>query len=73
VLASEARRQGLDHDPEVVRAMKQVMIQKLLKQRFDRLKAEDITDDEVKSLLRQPPRRVQSSARGPRQHDPGSR
>jgi peptidyl-prolyl cis-trans isomerase C len=48
VLASEARRQGLDHDPEVVRAMKQVMIQKLLKQRFDRLKAEDITDDEVK-------------------------
>ena len=51
VLASEARRQGLDHDPEVVRAMKQVMIQKLLKQRFDRLKAEDITDDEVKTYF----------------------
>jgi peptidyl-prolyl cis-trans isomerase C len=51
VLASEARRQGLDRDPEVVRAMKQVMIQKLLKQRFDRLKAEDITDDEVKAYF----------------------
>jgi len=51
VLAGEARRQGLDHDPEVVRAMKQVMIQKLLKQRFDRLKAEDITDDEVKAYF----------------------
>lgn len=51
VLASEARRQGLDRDPEVVRAMKQVMIQKLLKQRFDRLKQEDISDDEVKSYF----------------------
>jgi peptidyl-prolyl cis-trans isomerase C len=47
VLAREARRQGLDKDPEVVRTMKQVMIQKLLRQRFDKLRAEDITDPEV--------------------------
>ena len=51
VLASEARRQGLDRDPEVVRAMKQVMIQKLLKQRFDKLKQEDITDEDVKTYF----------------------
>jgi peptidyl-prolyl cis-trans isomerase C len=51
VLAGEAKRQGLDRDPEVVRTMKQVMIQKLLKQRFDRLKAEDIGDAEVQKYF----------------------
>lgn len=51
VLAEEARRQGLDRDPEVVRATKQVMIQKLLKQRFDKFKQEDISDDEVKAYF----------------------
>lgn len=47
VLAAEARKQGIDRDPEVVRTMKQVMIQKLLKARFDKLKQEDITDADV--------------------------
>ena len=47
VLAAEARKQGLDRDPEVVRTMKQVMIQKLLKARFDKLKQEDISDADV--------------------------
>ena len=51
VLAAEARRQGLDKDPEVVRAMKQVMIQKLLKQQIDRLKAEDIPDADVQAYF----------------------
>lgn len=51
VLAGEARRQGLDKDPEVLRTMKQVMIQKLLKQRFDRLRAEDISDAEVQKYF----------------------
>jgi len=51
VLAGEARRQGLDHDPEVVRTMKQVMIQKLLKQRFDKLRQEDVTDAEVQQYF----------------------
>lgn len=51
LLATEARRQGLDRDPEVLRAMKQVMIQKLLKQRFDKLKQEDITDAETKGYF----------------------
>ena len=51
VLASEAKKQGLDRDPEVVRTMKQVMIQKLLKQRFDRMKAEDIPDADVQKYF----------------------
>ena len=51
VLAGEAKKQGLDHDPEVVRTMKQVMIQKLLKQRFDRLRAEDIPDADVQKYF----------------------
>ena len=48
VLAKEAQRRGLDKDAEVVRTMKQVMIQKLLKDEFDKQRVEDITDDECK-------------------------
>ena len=47
VLAREAAKKGYDKDPEVVRTMKQVMIQKLMKDEFDnRVKLEDIKDDE---------------------------
>jgi peptidyl-prolyl cis-trans isomerase C len=47
VLAREAQKKGFDKDPEVVRTMKQVMIQKLMKDEFDnRVKLEDIKDDE---------------------------
>lgn len=49
ILAGEARRKGLDRDPEVVRTMKQVMIQKLLKQEFERVRIEDIKDEEIKA------------------------
>jgi peptidyl-prolyl cis-trans isomerase C len=35
VLAKEALRRGFDKDPEVVRTMKQVMIQKLMKDEFE--------------------------------------
>src|SRR6185369_11092957 len=48
VLAKEAARRGLDKDAEVVRTMKQVMIQKLLKDEFDKLKVEDIADADCK-------------------------
>lgn len=47
VLAAEAKKQGIDRDPEVVRTMKQVMIQKLLRSRFDKYKQEDISDADV--------------------------
>ena len=50
VLAKEAERRGLSKDPEVVRTMKQVMIQKLLKDQFDKQRMEDITDDECKKF-----------------------
>ena len=50
VLAKEAQRRGLEKDPEVVRTMKQVMIQKLLKDQFDKQRMEDITDDECKKF-----------------------
>jgi peptidyl-prolyl cis-trans isomerase C len=48
ILAREAERRGLNKDPEVVRTMKQVMIQKLLKDEFDKLKLTDIADDECR-------------------------
>jgi peptidyl-prolyl cis-trans isomerase C len=48
VLAKEAERHGMAHDPEVVRTMKQVMIQKLLSSEFDKMKPEDITDGDCK-------------------------
>jgi peptidyl-prolyl cis-trans isomerase C len=51
VLAAEAKKRGLDQDPEVVRTMKQVMIQKLMKVEFDtRVKPEDVTEEEMKKF-----------------------
>ncbi|MEZ4368047.1 MAG: peptidyl-prolyl cis-trans isomerase [Kofleriaceae bacterium] len=50
VLAKEAQRRGFDQDPEVVRSMKQVMIQKLLKDEFERkLTPDSITDAELQA------------------------
>lgn len=48
VLAKEAEKRGLNKDPEVVRTMKQVMIQKLLKDEFDKLQLKDISDGDCK-------------------------
>ncbi len=49
VLAKEAARHGLDKDPEVVRTMKQVMIQKLMRDEFDaKVTADTIGDAEMK-------------------------
>ena len=50
VLAAEAARRGFDKDPEVVRTMKQVMIQKLLRDEFEtRVTPESITDADIKA------------------------
>lgn len=50
VLAKEALRRGLDKDAEVVRTMKQVMIQKLVSQELDtKLTPDAITDDELRA------------------------
>lgn len=50
VLAKEAERKGLQSDPEVVRTMKQVMIQRLMKDEFEsKMKPEDIGDEECKA------------------------
>ena len=50
VLAKEAYRRGLDKDPEVVRTMKQVMIQKLMRDEFDaKVTADTVTDAEMKT------------------------
>ena len=50
VLAKEAKKRGYDKDPEVVRTMKQVMIQKLMKDEFEaRVTPESITDAEIKA------------------------
>jgi peptidyl-prolyl cis-trans isomerase C len=50
VLAKEAFRRGLDRDPEVVRTMKQVMIQKLINQEFDtKVTPDSIGDAELQA------------------------
>jgi peptidyl-prolyl cis-trans isomerase C len=50
VLAKEAYRRGLDKDPEVIRTMKQVMIQKLMRDEFDtKVTADNVTDPEMKA------------------------
>ncbi len=50
VLAKEAFKRGLDRDPEVVRTMKQVMIQKLMRDEFDaKITAESIADPDMKA------------------------
>ena len=50
VLAKEAARRGLDKDPEVVRTMKQVMIQKLMRDELDaKITADTVTDAEMKA------------------------
>jgi peptidyl-prolyl cis-trans isomerase C len=48
VLALEAKAQGFDKDPDVIRTMKQVMIQKLMKDRMDKgITADDISEAEM--------------------------
>jgi peptidyl-prolyl cis-trans isomerase C len=50
VLAKEAERRGFDKDPEVIRTMKQVMIQKLMKDEFEvRVTPDSITDPEIQT------------------------
>ena len=50
VLAKEAYKRGLDKDPEVVRTMKQVMIQKLMRDEFDaKVTAESVPEADMKS------------------------
>jgi peptidyl-prolyl cis-trans isomerase C len=51
VLAREAQKRGYDQDPEVVRTMKQVMIQKLMREEFEtRVKPEDVTEAEMRKF-----------------------
>jgi peptidyl-prolyl cis-trans isomerase C len=50
VLAKEAYRRGLDKDPEVVRTMKQVMIQKLMRDEFDaKVNADTVPEADMKA------------------------
>jgi peptidyl-prolyl cis-trans isomerase C len=54
VLAKEAQRRGFDQDPEVIRTMKQVMIQKLMKDEFEvKVTPESITDAEIAAYYEQ--------------------
>lgn len=50
VLAKEAYKRGLDKDPEVVRTMKQVMIQKLMRDEFDaKVTADSVPEADMKA------------------------
>lgn len=54
VMAKEAQRRGLDKDPEVVRTMKQVMIQKLIKEEFsEKITPENIPEEELRAFYKQ--------------------
>lgn len=54
VLALEAKAQGFDKNPDVVRTMKQVMIQKLMKERFDTgITPEDISEEEMQAYYKE--------------------
>ena len=50
VLAKEAAKRGIDKDPEVIRTMKQVMIQKLMKDEFDsKVTADAVSEAEMRA------------------------
>lgn len=50
VLAQQAKKEGFDKDPEVVRSMKQTMIQKLIKDHFENgIRPEDVKDEDMKA------------------------
>ncbi len=50
VLAQQAKSEGFDQDIDVVRAMKQVMIQKLMKARFENgISPDDVTDEAMQA------------------------
>ena len=50
ILAKEAYKRGLDKDPEVVRTMKQVMIQKLMRDEFDsKVNADTVKDADMQA------------------------
>ncbi|MEO8841516.1 MAG: peptidyl-prolyl cis-trans isomerase [Kofleriaceae bacterium] len=50
ILAKEAYKRGLDKDPEVVRTMKQVMIQKLMRDEFDsKFTADTVKDADMQA------------------------
>lgn len=54
ILAKEAVRRGFDKDPEVVRTMKQVMIQKLMKDEFEsKITPDQIKEEEMKAFYDQ--------------------
>ena len=55
VLAKEAERRGLNKDPEVVRTMKQVMIQRLMKDEVEQQKVDDISDAECRKYFESHP------------------
>lgn len=50
VLAQQAKADGFDKDPDVVRTMKQVMIQKLMKSRFEEgISPEDVKEEDMRA------------------------
>ncbi len=54
VLAQQAKKEGFDKDPDVVRSMKQVMIQKLMKDHFENgIRPEDVKDEDMKAYYDQ--------------------
>ena len=56
VLALQAKKEGFDKDPDVVRSMKQAMIQKLMKDQFENgIRPEDVTEEAMRAYYDQHP------------------
>ncbi len=54
LLAAEAARRGLDKDPDVLRTMKQVMIQKLLNKVYkERVESKGVSEEELKKFYQE--------------------
>ena len=53
ILADEARKQGMDRDPEVLESLKQQMVRRYLREAvLDTIKAEDITDADIETYYK---------------------
>jgi peptidyl-prolyl cis-trans isomerase C len=54
IMAKEAEKRGYDHDPEVLRVMKQQMVSKFLQKDFEsKLRVEDVPDAEVNAYYKE--------------------
>jgi peptidyl-prolyl cis-trans isomerase C len=53
LLAQEARKQGLDKDPEILATLEKVMVQKLLQKHAEKLEKQPVSEEELQKFYRE--------------------